>query len=105
MFTILVVVIIVLVIAFIIGVIISGKDYDNNSLADHPKVLFEEEDKKEEKVEKKAAAKKTEKKEDKKEETASLDSMTLAELKAVAKEKGLKGYSTMKKADLIAALK
>ncbi len=51
MFTILVVVIIVLVIAFIIGVIISGKDYDNNSLADHPKVLFEEEDKKEEKVE------------------------------------------------------
>ena len=63
------------------------------------------EDKKEEKVEKKAAAKKTEKKEDKKEETASLDSMTLAELKAVAKEKGLKGYSTMKKADLIAALK
>ena len=77
----------------------------------------------EEKVEKKAAPKKEvkeEKKETKKEtkkevkkeekveakaEEKSMDSMTLAELKAVAKEKGIKGYSTMKKADLLAALK
>lgn len=34
-----------------------------------------------------------------------LESKTLAELKAIAKEKGLKGYSTLKKADLIAMLK
>ena len=32
-------------------------------------------------------------------------SMTLAELKAVAKEKKISGYSTMKKAELIDALK
>ena len=34
-----------------------------------------------------------------------LSSKTLVELKALAKEKGIKGYSTMKKDDLIAALK
>ena len=34
-----------------------------------------------------------------------LSSKTLVELKAIAKEKGIKGYSTMKKDDLIAALK
>ena len=43
----------------------------------------------------------------KKEETKSedLESKTLTELKAIAKDKKIKGYSTMKKADLIAALK
>ena len=51
-----------------------------------------EEPKKEEKVEKKEA------KED-------LSSKTLAELKQMAKEAGLKGYSTMKKDELIANLK
>ena len=40
-----------------------------------------------------------------KEEKVDLDSMTLAELKALAKDKGIKGYSTMKKADLVSALK
>ena len=42
-----------------------------------------------------------------KEETASedLESKTLTELKAMAKDKGIKGYSAMKKADLVAALK
>lgn len=49
--------------------------------------------------EKKEAVKKTE---DKKED---LSSLTLADLKKKAKEAGVKGYSTMKKADLIAALK
>jgi small subunit ribosomal protein S2 len=34
-----------------------------------------------------------------------LESKTLVELKQLAKEKGLKGYSSMKKADLISALK
>ena len=60
---------------------------------------------KEEKVEKKEEPKQ-EKTETKKETKAEdLESKTLQELKTIAKEKGLKGYSTMKKADLISALK
>ena len=52
---------------------------------------------------------KEEKKEVKKEEvvetkTVDYSAMTLAELKAIAKEKGVKGYSTMKKEELINAL-
>ena len=58
------------------------------------------EEKKEEVKEEKPA-----KKETKKVEKEDLSSKTLTELKAIAKEKGLKGYSTMKKADLVAALK
>ncbi|MDE5539666.1 MAG: 50S ribosomal protein L20 [Bacilli bacterium] len=41
----------------------------------------------------------------KKEETKDYSKMTLAELKGVAKEQGVKGYSTMKKDELIANLK
>lgn len=54
-------------------------------------------------VEKKEAPakKETTKKEDKKD----YSKMTLAELKEVAKEQGVSGYSTMKKADLLAAIK
>jgi len=47
----------------------------------------------------------TKEKETKKEKSEDLNSKTLADLKAMAKEKNIKGYSTMKKADLIAALK
>lgn len=41
----------------------------------------------------------------KKEETVSLDKMTVAELRELAKQKDIKGYSTMKKAELLEALK
>ena len=60
---------------------------------------------------KKAEVKKEEPKKEEKKETKSaskkedLTSKSLAELKELAKEKGVKGYSTMKKVDLLAALK
>ena len=63
------------------------------------------------KKETKVASKKTEvtkdttKKVTKKEEKEDLSKLSLADLKEKAKAKGIKGYSTMKKADLIDALK
>ena len=58
---------------------------------------------KEEKVEVKEETK-VEKKEEVKDSSDDLNSKTLTELKNMAKEKGLKGYSTLKKAELIEAL-
>lgn len=52
------------------------------------------------------AKKETATKEVKKEaKTKDLSSLTVAELKAMAKDKGIEGYTNMKKADLLAALK
>ena len=65
-----------------------------------PKAEVKEE-KKEVKEEKKAPAKK----EAKKEETKSLNDMNLTELKEEAKNRGVKGYSKMKKDELLEALK
>lgn len=66
------------------------------------KVQKKETTKKEEKT---VEPKKEIKTEEKKEEAKDYSKMTLAELKVVAKEQGVKGYSTMKKDELISNLK
>ena len=56
------------------------------------------------KEEKKETVKKEVKKETKKEEKVDYSKMTVAELKKIAKEKGIEGYSKLKKDELIKAL-
>ena len=64
------------------------------------KAEITKEDKTEEKIEKQEQETKQETKQE-----PNLEGLTLAELKVLAKEKEIKGYSTMKKADLLEALK
>ncbi len=88
---------------------------DEDKAKDSKKIVKKENTKKEEKVEKQVEediVKTTPKKEEKiekveKEDTKSVDltDLTLADLKKKAKEVGIKGYSTMKKAELLDALK
>ena len=59
---------------------------------------------KETKEEKKETAKKEVKKETKKKKKVDYSKMTVAELKKIAKEKGIEGYSKLKKDELIKAL-
>ena len=70
-----------------------------------PKKKAKKEFKKVVKEEKEKTKKEEKVVEETKEEKEDLTSKTLAELKAMAKEKGLKGYSTMKKDELISILK
>ncbi len=67
--------------------------------------LVKTEDKKEVKEESKTEVKKEEAKVETKAEVKDYSAMTLTELKSIAKEQGIKGYSAMKKDELISNLK
>ena len=73
-----------------------AKDANDGKIA--KKVEAPKAEAKKETVKKEAPAKKEEAKKD-------YSKMTLAELKEVAKNQDVKGYSTMKKAELLAAIK
>lgn len=83
---------------------LDGKTYSAKAIEkDTVKKEAVKETKKE--VTKKSVKKEETKKTTKKEEKVDLSSLTVAELKKMAKDKNVNGYSTMKKAELIDALK
>ena len=79
---------------------------DNKKRFDKSNKPFKKDVKKFEKVEAKEEKKETKKevKKEKKEEAKDLTKLTVSELREIAKEKDIKGYSTMKKAELVEAL-
>ena len=83
-----------------------NKARKDDSEDDKEEIEVKKESKKVNKVAKEnSEVKKENKKESKEEVKEDLSTKTLAELKAIAKEKGLKGYSTMKKEELLENLK
>jgi len=84
------------------------KEFDKNKKEfkkPFKKVENKKEEKVETKVEEKVEAKEEPKKEVKEKAATNLDTKTVAELREMAKQKEIKGYSTMKKAELLEALK
>ena len=82
-----------------------AKESETKEEVKNTKKVAKKEEKVEVKEEKKETAKKATKKETKKEESIDLSKLTVAELKEMAKEKNIEGYSKLKKAELIDALK